>query len=77
MALDGRPNDENAHAHTNGNHSHDTGADGHNSLSTKAAAALIEDNDFDDSVEELNRDLPPHACRCVLQILILLLLTRY
>jgi len=36
---------------------------GHTSLSSKAAAALIEDNDFDDSIEELNHDLPPHACR--------------
>lgn len=36
---------------------------GHSSLSSKAAGALIEDNDFDESLDELNRDLPPHACR--------------
>lgn len=36
---------------------------GQHALSSTAAGALIEDNDFDDSMEELNRDLPPHACR--------------
>lgn len=67
MALEGGGQDTAAHRqHANGNHAHNADvAGGHNALSSKAAAAaaLIEDNDFDDSVEELNRDLPPHACR--------------
>lgn len=66
MALEGGSQDTAAHHHhANGNHAHNADAPGgHNALSSKAAAAaIIEDNDFDDSVEELNRDLPPHACR--------------
>lgn len=48
--------------HTNGAGNANAAAS-KNSLSSKAAGAIIEDNDFDESVEELNRDLPPHACR--------------